>query len=75
MRRFLARHRPCRSPLRSAVARRGRRSRESVRGDHALLLVEGETSYAKVKTEAQLVKEKGTWRLESETLQIRMGEE
>ena len=45
-----------------------------VRGDRALLLVEGETSYSKVKTEAQMVREKGTWRLASETLQIRMGE-
>lgn len=44
------------------------------RGDRALLLVEGETSYSKVKTEVQLVREKGTWRVVSEELQIRMGE-
>lgn len=45
-----------------------------VRGDRALLLVEGETSYSRVKTEAQMVREKGTWRLVSEVLQIRMEE-
>jgi hypothetical protein len=44
------------------------------RGDRALLLVEGETSYSKVKTEVQMVREKDTWRLASEALQIRMGE-
>jgi hypothetical protein len=45
-----------------------------VRGDRALLLVEGETSYSKVKTEAQMVREKGTWRISSETLQVRLME-
>jgi hypothetical protein len=45
-----------------------------VRGDRALLLIEGETSYSKVKTEAQMAREKGTWRLVSEVLQIRMEE-
>lgn len=45
-----------------------------VRGDRALLLVEGDTFYSKVKTEAQMTREKGTWRLVSETLQIWMGE-
>ena len=45
-----------------------------VRGERALLLVEGETSYSRVKTEAQMVREKGTWRLASEILQIRMGD-
>lgn len=45
------------------------------RGDRALLLVEGETSWAKVRTEAQMVREKGTWRLESEVLQIRLGDD
>jgi hypothetical protein len=44
------------------------------RDDRALLLVEGETSYSKVKTEVQMVREKGTWRLASEALQIRMGD-
>jgi hypothetical protein len=44
------------------------------RGDRALLLVEGETSYSKVKTEAQMVREKGSWRIEAETLQVRLGE-
>lgn len=45
-----------------------------VRGDRALLLVEGETSYSKVKTEAQMTRENGTWRLVSEVLQIRLEE-
>ena len=45
------------------------------RGDRALLLVEGETSWAKVRTEVQMVREKGSWRLESEVLQIRMGDD
>jgi hypothetical protein len=44
------------------------------RGDRALLLVEGETSYSKVKTEVHLEKQKGTWRIVDETLQIRMEE-
>ena len=34
-----------------------------LRGDRALLLVEGETSYSRVKSEAQMVREKGTWRV------------
>ncbi len=45
------------------------------RGDRALLLVEGETSWAKVKTEVQMLREKGSWRLESEVLQVRLGED
>lgn len=44
------------------------------RGDRALLLIEGETSYSKVKTEVQLVREKGTWRVVTEELQVRIGE-
>ncbi len=44
------------------------------RGDRALLLVEGETSYSKVKTEVQMVKEAGTWRIDNEMLQIRFEE-
>lgn len=42
------------------------------KGERALLLVEGETAYGKVKTEAQLVREKGTWRLLSEVLQMKL---
>ncbi|QQR75926.1 MAG: hypothetical protein IPJ17_10275 [Holophagales bacterium] len=45
-----------------------------VRGDRALLLVEGEATYGKVKSEAQLVRQKGTWRLSSEVMQMRIGE-
>lgn len=46
-----------------------------VRGDRALLLVEGETAYSKVKTEAQFLREKGTWRIVTETLQVKIGED
>jgi hypothetical protein len=42
------------------------------RGDRALLLVEGETPYAKVRTEALFVREDGTWRIDTEVLQIRI---
>ena len=42
--------------------------------DTALLLVEGEVSYSKVKTEVQMRKEGGTWRIVDEMLQIRMGD-
>lgn len=45
-----------------------------VRGDRALLLVDGEATYGKVKSEAQMVRQKGTWRLSSETMQMRMGD-
>ena len=34
----------------------------------------GELPYSKVKTEVQLVREKGTWRVVSEDLQVRIGE-
>ena len=44
------------------------------KGERALLLVEGETSYSKVKTEVHLEKQQGTWRIVDETLQLRMGE-
>ncbi len=49
-------------------------ARGFAKGERALLLVEGETSYSKVKTEVHLEKQKGTWRIVDETLQIRMGE-
>ncbi len=49
--------------------------RAFVNGERGLLLVHGETSYGKVKTEVQLVREKGTWRIETEELQIRMGDD
>ena len=44
------------------------------KGERALLLVEGETSYSKVKTEVHLEKQQGTWRIVDETLQLRLGE-
>lgn len=44
------------------------------RGDRALLLVRGENSYSKVKTEVLLVKEKGTWRIEQELMKVDLGE-
>ncbi len=44
------------------------------KGERALLLVEGETSYSRVKTEVHLEKQQGTWRIVDETLQLRMGE-
>ncbi len=45
-----------------------------VQGERALLLVEGETSYAKVKTEVLLVREEGSWKVEDEILQVRLGD-
>lgn len=44
------------------------------KGAQALLLIEGETAYGKVKTEVHLEKQKGTWRIVDETLQMRIGE-
>lgn len=44
------------------------------KGERALLLVEGETSYSKVKTEVHLEKQRGTWRIVDEALQLRLGE-
>lgn len=44
-----------------------------VDGERALLLVHGETHYGKVETEVHLVREKGTWRVSNEVLQMRMG--
>jgi hypothetical protein len=44
------------------------------RGERALLVVNGETSYSKVKTEAHLIREKGTWRVYNEVLQVRLGD-
>jgi hypothetical protein len=43
------------------------------RGDRALLLVEGENAYMNVSTEVHLVKEKGTWRIDNEMLQAKLG--
>lgn len=45
-----------------------------VKGDRALLLVKGETSYSKVRTEVHLLQEKGSWRIVEEMLQIDFGE-
>jgi hypothetical protein len=42
------------------------------RGDRALLLVEGETLYSKVRTEALFVLEDGSWRIDEEVLQVRL---
>jgi hypothetical protein len=44
-----------------------------VRGDWALLLVEGETSVMKVHTEVHLLKLAGTWRVYNEVLQVKLG--
>ena len=43
-------------------------------GDRALLLVRGETSYSKVRTEVHLLREKGSWRIVEEMLQIDFAE-
>lgn len=43
------------------------------RGDRALLLIEGASSYMNAKSEVQLVKEKGTWRIANEMMQARLG--
>ena len=56
-------------PDKSATIERG-----FVRGDRALLLVRGETSYSKVRTEVHLRQEKGSWRIVEEMLQIDFGE-
>jgi len=44
-----------------------------VRGDRALLLIEGETPYMNATSEVQLVKEKGTWRIDNEMMKVKMG--
>ena len=44
-----------------------------VDGDHALLLVEGETSVMKVESEVHLVKLDGTWRVYDEIQQVKLG--
>jgi hypothetical protein len=44
------------------------------REDRALLLVEGETSYGRVRSEVQLVSEGGTWRIDNEMMQFTYGE-
>jgi len=43
------------------------------RGDRALLLVEGETPYTKATSEVQLVREKGTWRIDNEMMKVQLG--
>jgi len=42
--------------------------------EHALLVVEGETSTIQVKTEVHLVREEGTWKFDDEVLQVRFEE-
>jgi hypothetical protein len=44
-----------------------------VKGDHALLLVEGETEIMKVENEVHLVKIDGTWRVYNEIQQVKLG--
>ncbi|MFN7943542.1 MAG: hypothetical protein U0X73_18255 [Thermoanaerobaculia bacterium] len=48
-------------------------TRGFVRGDHALLLVDGATSYSKVEVEAHLVKEGNAWKIDDEVLQVKLG--
>lgn len=45
-----------------------------VKGDRALLLIEGETPYFKAEVEAHFVKEGGAWKLDDEMLQVKLGE-
>jgi hypothetical protein len=40
--------------------------------DQAVLLVDGETSYSKVTGEVVLVKEKGTWRVDDELMDVKL---
>jgi hypothetical protein len=42
--------------------------------EHALLIVEGETSTINVKTEVHLVREKGEWKFDDEVMQVRFEE-
>jgi hypothetical protein len=44
------------------------------RGDGALLLLEGETSYFRATSEVLMVREKGTWRVDAEILKVKLGE-
>jgi hypothetical protein len=44
-----------------------------VKGDHALLLVEGETEIMKVENEVHFVLLKGTWRVYQEFQQVKLG--
>jgi hypothetical protein len=44
-----------------------------VKGDNALLLVEGETSVMNVENEVHLVKLDGTWRVYTEVMQVKLG--
>jgi len=43
------------------------------RGERALLLIEGETPYMNATSEVQLVKEKGTWRIDNEMMKVKVG--
>ena len=42
------------------------------KGDRALLLIEGETSYFKVAVEAHFLKENGAWKLDDELAQVKL---
>lgn len=44
-----------------------------VKGDRALLLVEGETSVMKVETEVHLLQLEGSWRIYQELLKVKLG--
>ena len=46
-------------------------TRGFAKADKAVLLVEGETSYAKVAGEVLLLKEKGAWRVDDELMDIK----
>lgn len=45
-----------------------------VKGDRALLLVDGENSYFKAEVEAHFVREDGAWKLDDEILQVKLGD-
>ena len=45
-----------------------------IQGDRALLLIRGKTSHSNVRTEVQLLRESGSWRIVDEVLQIDIGE-
>lgn len=45
-----------------------------VKGDRALLLIDGENAYFKAEVEAHFVKEGGAWKLDDEMLQVKLGD-
>lgn len=45
-----------------------------VKGDRALLLVDGENSYFRAEVEAHFVQEDGAWKLDDEILQVKLGD-